>query len=80
MKYVKIGDYDSIVIFPEIVEHSTFKYLSPSSAGFCYISEDRIVCFGESISLKLKSEEKEDTMLATKQYCGIEALINLPNF
>lgn len=77
MKYVKVGDYNSIIIFPTIIEHSRFKYLNPISAGFCYISEDKVVCFGESISLGIKSNERLDTIDATKQYCGIEAMINL---
>lgn len=75
MKYIKVGHYNSIVIFPPIIEHDTFKHLNPISAGFCYISEKKVDCFGESISLGLKSNEVEDSREATKQICGIEALI-----
>jgi hypothetical protein len=58
------------LLFNELVEHSTFAHLKPTSAGFCKIStsgEDR--CFeddvevnvwGESTSLKLQSNGKED--------------------
>ena len=77
MKYVKVGDYNSIIIFPIIIEHSEFKRFNPITAGFCYISREKIDCFGESISLGLKSNERLDTIDATKQYCGIEAMINL---
>jgi len=77
MKYVRIGDYNSIVIFPEIIQHSDFRHLKPKSAGFCYISEEKVECFGESISLGIKSDEKYDTIDATKQYCGVEAMLKL---
>ena len=77
MKYVKVGQYDSIIVFPTIIEHSDFKHMNPKSAGFCYISEKKVECFGESISLGLKSEEKGDSLQATKQYCGVDAMINL---
>ena len=67
MKYVKIDEFDSIIIFPDIIMHSDFRYLKPISAGFCYINEDSISCFGESISLRLKTEP-EDSEIATRQY------------
>lgn len=76
MKYVKVGDYNSIIVFPQIIQHDSFKYLNPKSAGFCYISENKVECFGESYSLKLKSAP-EDSLEATKQYIGIEAMIEL---
>ena len=77
MKYVKVGDYNSIIIFPMIIEHSDFKNFKPTTAGFCYISNDKVDCFGESVSLRLKSNERLDTIDATKQYCGIEAMLKL---
>lgn len=61
MKYVKVGDYNSIIIFPMIIQHDVFKYLNPITAGFCYISETKVECFGESVSLRLKSNERLDT-------------------
>lgn len=78
-KYVRLKEYDSIIIFPMIVEHSTFKHLSPVSAGFCYIngSDHKVVCFDESYSLKLKADEKEDSLSATKQIFGYEAMLKL---
>jgi hypothetical protein len=77
MKYVKVGDYNSIIIFPTIIEHSKFKNLNPISAGFCYISDEKVVCFGESVSLGLKANERLDTIDATKQYCGVDAMLKL---
>jgi hypothetical protein len=65
-KYVKVGVYDSIVIFPEIIQHKEFKNLNPSSAGFCYVTDKEVKCFGESISLGITSDE-EDSEIATNQ-------------
>jgi hypothetical protein len=68
-KYVRLKEYNQIIIFPQIIEHSEFKYLEPISAGFCHIHKDKVVCFGESISLRLKGLE-DDTFMATKQIFG----------
>lgn len=70
-KYVRLKRFDEIIIFPEIIEHSNFKNFEVISAGFCYVEKDQVLCFGESISLKLKSKE-EDTSIATKQFYGEE--------
>jgi len=67
-KYVRIEHYDQIILFPELVQHANFKHLNPISAGFCFITLAGIECYGESVSLGLKSNEKEDSKLATKQY------------
>jgi len=67
MKYVKIDEFNSIIIFPDIIMHSDFRYLKPISAGFCYIDKDSIDCFGESTSLRLKAEPG-DSEIATRQY------------
>ncbi len=77
MKYIKFGIYKSIIIFPCVIEHSNFRIFNPVSAGFCYIEQDKVKCFGESTSLDLKSNEIEDTLVATKQYIGIDAMLNL---
>lgn len=75
-KYVRLKRYDEIIIFPELLEHSSFKNLEPISAGFCYVNHNRVDCFGESYSLKLKSDP-EDTKLATKQIFGFDAMFAL---
>ena len=72
-KYVRLEEYDEIIIFPQIIQHSDFKNMNPISAGFCYIHKDKVVCFGESISLRLSSKE-DDTLKATKQIYGWEAM------
>ena len=68
-KYVRLGRYDEIVIFPDTLQHSDFKYLKPISAGFCYVDADKVRCFGESISLGLESLP-EDSDIATEQIFG----------
>jgi hypothetical protein len=68
-KYVRLKIYDEIIIFPTIIEHSDFKHMNPISAGFCHIGIKEIDCFGESISLGLKSN-KEDSDIATRQIHG----------
>lgn len=73
MKYVRLEQYNQVIIFPCVMEHSTFRGLDPKSAGFCYFnpSAKRVDCFGESISLGIKSDKK-DTYHATKQVFGYD--------
>lgn len=33
-KYVRFKEYNEIIIFPQILKHSTFKHLKPISVGF----------------------------------------------
>ena len=68
-KYVRLIEYDTIIIFNEIISHDTFKHLGVKSAGFCYIEDREVKCFGESYSLGLKSLE-EDTKIATHKIFG----------
>jgi len=75
-KYVRLGEYDEIIIFPTTIEHSTFKHLEPISAGFCHIHSDKVVCYGKSYSLNIESKE-DDTLKATKQIHGIDAMLEL---
>lgn len=70
-KYIKTKNKD-IIMFGEIIEHSSFKYQEPISAGFISFGTDSFgnptcTCYGESISLGLKSDE-EDTELARFQF------------
>jgi hypothetical protein len=66
-KYVRLKEYNEIIIFPCIIEHSKFRFFNPITAGFCYVTRDRVSCFGHSISLRLESDEESDSALATKQ-------------
>lgn len=75
-KYVRVEQYDGIIIFPMFIEHSEFKRLKPISAGFCYVGADEINCFGDSFSLGLKSMP-DDSFHATKQILGVDAALKL---
>jgi hypothetical protein len=76
-KYVRLKEFNEIIIFPIVISHDEFKNWDVVSAGFCYVNSNRrrVDCFGESFSLGLKSNEKEDTLQATKQIFGVEAMI-----
>jgi len=58
-KYI-ITEKDDIIIFSECIRHDAFLHLKPKSAGFVQFFVDDegkvgVNCYGESISLKLKS-------------------------
>lgn len=78
-KFVRLKEYNEVIIFPCVIEHSRFKHFNPITAGFCYVNADknRVDCFGESYSLGLKSDSKKDTIEATKQIFGIDACLKL---
>lgn len=79
-KYVKLKN-DEVIIFPCVIEHSTFRGLEPVNAGFCYVNPvmKRIDCFGESVSLRLKSDKRNDTLYATKQVFGVDRMLEMIN-
>jgi len=70
-KYVRLERYDEIIIFPTVIEHSDFKNMKPISAGFCYIQDREVVCFGESYSLGISSRH-DDSKKATRQLFGFK--------
>ena len=79
-KYIRT-DENKIIVFSELLQHNEFKNFNPVSAGFISISTKKVehnmqyyyetdcACYGESVSLGLKSNE-EDTALAKKQILG----------
>lgn len=74
VKYIKT-DQDEIVVFRHTIEHSEFKKWNPVSAGFIAFGADgksdpTCNCYGESISLKLKSDPEVDSALARDQILG----------
>ena len=75
-KYVRLKQRDVIIILSEVLKHSDFKEMNPVSAGFCHISENKVACFGESVSLQMKSDP-EDSIIATNQIFGMEAVLAL---
>ena len=80
-KYV-VTSRDEMVIFPESIEHIRFKMLNPRSAGYISICPQdvgllRVECFGESISLGLRSRPKVDREIfraSLDVYKGYECL------
>jgi len=73
-KYIRTEN-DEIIIFPMSIEHSRFINFKPISAGFCVVEESHVSCLGESFSLNLKSNEKEDSEIATLQLFGLDAVL-----
>lgn len=73
VKYIRTKE-NRIIVFSDLQQHSEFKMFEPISAGFISfgIGEDRnpsCSCYGESVSLKLKSME-DDSALAKRQILG----------
>jgi hypothetical protein len=71
VKYIRTKD-NEIIVFGEIMQHSDFRHFNPVSAGFISfgINEEgnpTCRCFGESFSLRIKSNPEEDTMYAKRQ-------------
>ena len=71
VKYIRTN-HNEIIIFGEIMNHSDFSRFNPISAGFISFGLNRegnptCSCYGESISLKMKSNPEEDTLLAKRQ-------------
>ena len=69
-KYVITSD-NKIIVFPELFQHSEFRSFKPISAGFISFGVNKegnpsCTCYGESISLNLKSRP-EDTEIAKRQ-------------
>jgi hypothetical protein len=70
-KYIITKDKE-IIVFPELLQHSEFKHFQPISAGFISFGVNKqgnpsCSCYGESISLGLKSNLEEDTVIAKRQ-------------
>lgn len=74
-KYIKTEE-GKIIVFSELQNHSEYINFKPVSAGFISFGatgkhEPTCVCYGKSISLKLKSDPENDTKLAMRQILGI---------
>ena len=77
-KYIRLKEYDEIIIFPTLVGHADFKHLNPISAGFCYIYDNSVRCFGNSVGLGIESLD-DDSFMATKQIFGWQAAKQIKN-
>lgn len=78
-KYIimSFNGFEVPFIFPEIAQHYDVarRLGRPETvigAGFCYINDTpdgpRYVCYGESISLNVKSNEEEDATFLNKKF------------
>jgi hypothetical protein len=71
VKYIITND-KGIIIFPDTFNHSDFKHFKPINAGFISFGVNQqgnptCSCYGESISLDIKSNPEADTLLAKRQ-------------
>lgn len=75
LKYIRCKRFNEIIVFPELLEHSNFQGFEPISAGFCWVDTRKmqVKCYGESVSLKLKSHPEADSYWATKYFFGEDA-------
>ena len=65
-KYVvyEEGGLPIVILFSEILNHSYFYHLKPTSAGFFTVGSTGIVdAFGYSVSLDLSSDNERDSHL-----------------
>lgn len=77
-KYVRVGEYDTILIFGSILNHSEFSNMDVKSAGFCYVNDGKVECFGKSTTLEMESH-KHDSFFATRQLFGYDKAAQFEN-
>jgi hypothetical protein len=77
MKYIVIdsGGLELPILFPDVIKHKDIPVKNAISAGTVQIwtSEDgtiNVSCFGESVSLKVKSRASEDSNLIKQMITG----------
>lgn len=73
-KYIIINGMTPVV-FPETLTHADVKFaLAPggecTGAGFVHINEDAYHCYGESVSLQVKSNGPEDSKILNRYLGG----------
>ena len=71
VKYI-ITSENKIIIFPEFFQHKEFSHFNPIRAGFITFGVNKqgnptCSCYGESVSLRLKSDSELDTKIAKFQ-------------
>jgi hypothetical protein len=72
-KYVILDQTVTVgIVFSDYINHSEMAQVIGGKvigAGFCFIEDNRYVCYGESTSLKVKSRPEEDAQILNK-YLG----------
>lgn len=76
-KYIVYGAPATPIVFPETLNHNEVadRFARPSDvvgAGFCYIEDNKYVCYGESYSLKIKSRGELDSKVLNFMLGAIE--------
>jgi len=76
-KYIIHKQYIPIV-FPETINHADmarnmgWKREDIVGAGFVYVNGDSYNCYGESVSLRVKSREEEDVKILNRYLGGYQ--------
>lgn len=76
---VSLGGIEQPFVFSELSQHADVAFAlcgdvrKVVGAGFCYITDDRYHCYGESISCKVKSRPEEDAKILN-QLLGVDPL------
>ena len=66
---IKQGTFEVPFVFSELNQHADVAFAicgdvrQVIGAGFCYIADDRYVCYGESVSCKVKSRPEDAKIL-----------------
>lgn len=73
-KYIILNGMTPIV-FPETFGHKDMKFWVASGAectgaGFCYVADTGYVCYGESTSLRIKSNDSKDSEILNRYLGG----------
>jgi hypothetical protein len=68
MKYIIGGGLDTAVVFDELLNHvdvarSLFGIENVTAAGFCFMEGSRWLVYGESVSLRIKAQPKDEATL-----------------
>ena len=71
VKYI-VTQNKELIVFGELMQHKEFAHFNPISAGFISFGINKdgnpsCSCYGESISLGIKSNPEYDTILAKRQ-------------
>ena len=70
--YVRLKEFNQIIIFPCDISHDEFLNWGVISAGFCHVRNKEVNCFGNSYSLHLEAKE-DDSFKATLQLFGFDS-------
>ena len=75
-KYIKTSK-NEIIVFSDLLQHKDMKHFNPVTAGFISFGIDEdgnpsCMCWGDSSTLELKSDEALDSIIAKRQILGFD--------